>query len=113
PLNREGWHDLHDVWEVRWRDCVPESASWYALRGLIQLSAAGVKVCDGNWAGVDKLLARATANLSEAIADQAFDELAAPKQMIHTTPIDSEAVARTLLLALERLESVCSSRGLS
>ena len=58
--------EAHEFWESLWHAVGRRGATASALKGLIRLAAAGVKVREGNAAGIASHLVRAAELLEEA-----------------------------------------------
>lgn len=61
--------EAHDEWERLWRSSGPDSVTGHFLKGLVKLSAAGVKVREGSIHGVR----RHAASAGEVFADVAAE----------------------------------------
>lgn len=61
--------EAHEVWEHLWRELPREDPRARALRGLIQVAAAGLKAREGRAAGVASLTAKAAGELRAAGQD--------------------------------------------
>jgi hypothetical protein len=62
--NHAFWWEAHEAWEGLWRLCEPEGISFRFLQGLIQVSAAHLKLFLGRPTGVCRLRERAQGYLS-------------------------------------------------
>lgn len=58
-FNRRYFWEAHEAWESVWRACSPDSTEGRFLQGLILVSAAFLKWCEGRPAGLERLHAKA------------------------------------------------------
>lgn len=68
--NHAFWWEAHEAWEGLWRLCEPEGASFRFFQGLIQISAAHLKLFLGRTTGVCRLRERAQGYLSSAAKER-------------------------------------------
>ncbi len=65
-FNHQYYWEAHEAWEGLWKMERRPSDCAHFLQGLIQLSAMGVKMREGNARGTQKLRAKALGHLGQA-----------------------------------------------
>jgi hypothetical protein len=87
-FNAGAYFEAHEAWEDLWRDAARDSNQRLALQGLIQLSAALLKLQQGNERGARRLAARSVEKLERARLFRGLD-LAALAATMRTRMLDA------------------------